>query len=220
MGVVLERIKMEDPINLNEVYEQVLKRHKETVFKHIQLSHHLLSHLLKHRVVTDMERKRLLYEYLQSNDSTNEAKQSFLDILIKKGYRVFERFLKALDDETEHAGHATLYSNFVKYEKIFTEPPSNGREHRSDWTDQREELVLNTGASSRVKPIENISQNMEIRFQEITGRLSGIENMISSLCTKWTSLRLSSVLFPLVLLMIATDKRPKNYYLGFPIQRM
>ena len=87
----------------NECYEQMLTKHEETLFKLIDL-HHLLKHLSANKVVTEMEKKRLCFEYW---DKPDEAKKLFFDILIRKGFMVFKTFLKALKDEKEHTGHAT-----------------------------------------------------------------------------------------------------------------
>lgn len=162
-----------------------MTKNKESLFKHIDLFH-LKTYLLAHKVITEEEKKKLLYERLTKPD---EAKKIFFEILIRKGYMVFDHFLKALKDEKEYTGHATLRDILMKYKDLFTEENSVVRERRSDSTDlHREELVLNKPvARSRAKafggiPEENVA---EIHFREI-------KNMIGNLSMKMDQFVLQS----------------------------
>ena len=72
----------------------------------------LLPFLQRERLVTPAECEVLMSDY----KTKTEKNQYLLSILPSKGEKAFQRFVKCLDEDKDHSGHADLAALFKSFE--------------------------------------------------------------------------------------------------------
>ena len=92
---------------------KILQKHQNDIASSVQLQH--LLPILRHKgLVTDPEFESLS---MTTAESSYEKNKKMVSIILQKGKKAYDLFLKALQNEKDHIGHKSLAETLVAARK-------------------------------------------------------------------------------------------------------
>ena len=140
---------------------KILQKHHNDIASSVQLQH-LLPILRDKGLVTDPEFESLL---TTTAESSYEKNKKMVSIILQKGRKAFDLFVKALQNEKDHIGHKSLADTLVAARKELPRPRIPPRPHtQRSSTDDRDKWKHSVSENEAQQSDEKATTHVSLNY--------------------------------------------------------